>query len=202
MVKTTRQINRSKEHDMTENTIGRNEPCPCGSKKKYKRCCGVDAAPKLNAAKSAPLTAESVAKEAGMDPSQLDMAWMAQMGQMFQRLPRGQMQKLQSLVQRAMSGRDVAQEMEEFQHTLPLDLQQMLAQSPLMANQGKSSTPSVSPSEVQMTEAEARKIVEAAAAEGKITSEQAGELLKEGAHEKGGISKLWRGLTGKSTLRL
>jgi hypothetical protein len=24
---------------MTEN-IGRNEPCPCGSGKKYKKCCG------------------------------------------------------------------------------------------------------------------------------------------------------------------
>ncbi len=24
------------------NKIGRNEPCPCGSGKKYKRCCGAD----------------------------------------------------------------------------------------------------------------------------------------------------------------
>jgi preprotein translocase subunit SecA len=24
-------------------TIGRNDPCPCGSGKKYKRCCGKDA---------------------------------------------------------------------------------------------------------------------------------------------------------------
>jgi len=23
----------------TENTIGRNEPCPCGSGLKYKKCC-------------------------------------------------------------------------------------------------------------------------------------------------------------------
>ena len=23
--------------------VGRNDPCPCGSGKKYKKCCGVDA---------------------------------------------------------------------------------------------------------------------------------------------------------------
>lgn len=25
-----------------ENKIGRNDPCPCGSGKKYKKCCGKD----------------------------------------------------------------------------------------------------------------------------------------------------------------
>jgi len=30
--------------------VGRNSPCPCGSGKKYKRCCGVDAPPVLYAA--------------------------------------------------------------------------------------------------------------------------------------------------------
>ena len=25
---------------ITEENIGRNEPCPCGSGKKYKKCCG------------------------------------------------------------------------------------------------------------------------------------------------------------------
>lgn len=185
---------------MTEKSIGRNEPCPCGSGKKYKRCCGVDAAPVLTQTKAAPLTAENVAKEAGMDPSQMDMAWMAQMSQMFQRLPRGQMQKLQSLVQRAMSGRDVAQEMEEFQHSLPLDLQKMLADSPLKAKSGETgNTTSLPEKNSDMTEAEARKIVEAAAAEGKISSDQAQDLLKEGAREKGGLERLWRGLTGKSS---
>jgi SWIM/SEC-C metal-binding protein len=24
----------------TQNKVGRNEPCPCGSGKKYKKCCG------------------------------------------------------------------------------------------------------------------------------------------------------------------
>jgi len=30
--------------------VGRNSPCPCGSGKKYKRCCGVSAPPILCAA--------------------------------------------------------------------------------------------------------------------------------------------------------
>jgi preprotein translocase subunit SecA len=27
----------------TTRKVGRNDPCPCGSGKKYKQCCGVDA---------------------------------------------------------------------------------------------------------------------------------------------------------------
>lgn len=27
----------------TEPKVGRNDPCPCGSGKKYKKCCGKDA---------------------------------------------------------------------------------------------------------------------------------------------------------------
>ena len=30
----------NKEHIAVSNKIGRNEPCPCGSGKKYKKCCG------------------------------------------------------------------------------------------------------------------------------------------------------------------
>ena len=28
------------QHERTEPKIGRNDPCPCGSGKKYKKCCG------------------------------------------------------------------------------------------------------------------------------------------------------------------
>ena len=28
------------EPEHAENKVGRNEPCPCGSGKKYKKCCG------------------------------------------------------------------------------------------------------------------------------------------------------------------
>ena len=31
---------REDEHQHKKKKIGRNEPCPCGSGKKYKRCCG------------------------------------------------------------------------------------------------------------------------------------------------------------------
>ena len=32
--------NQSPSSVRTSNTPGRNDPCPCGSGKKYKRCCG------------------------------------------------------------------------------------------------------------------------------------------------------------------
>jgi len=30
----------NKDHMATSNKVGRNDPCPCGSGKKYKKCCG------------------------------------------------------------------------------------------------------------------------------------------------------------------
>lgn len=36
-----KEFNRSKQAK-NENKIGRNDPCPCGSGKKYKKCCGKD----------------------------------------------------------------------------------------------------------------------------------------------------------------
>lgn len=37
-VKIRKQYNE--DHRAVSNKIGRNEPCPCGSGKKYKKCCG------------------------------------------------------------------------------------------------------------------------------------------------------------------
>lgn len=34
---------RSSKTIVNENKVGRNDPCPCGSGKKYKKCCGVNA---------------------------------------------------------------------------------------------------------------------------------------------------------------
>jgi hypothetical protein len=31
---------RSSKQAVSEKTVGRNDPCPCGSGKKYKKCCG------------------------------------------------------------------------------------------------------------------------------------------------------------------
>ena len=30
----------NKENEVVEKKIARNDPCPCGSGKKYKQCCG------------------------------------------------------------------------------------------------------------------------------------------------------------------
>ena len=34
------RIARGKTPRLTSTKIGRNDPCPCGSGKKYKKCCG------------------------------------------------------------------------------------------------------------------------------------------------------------------
>ena len=36
------KIFRSENVFVAEKTVGRNDPCPCGSGKKYKKCCGKD----------------------------------------------------------------------------------------------------------------------------------------------------------------
>ena len=36
------QTHRTSKMFVSENTVGRNDPCPCGSGKKYKKCCGKD----------------------------------------------------------------------------------------------------------------------------------------------------------------
>ena len=109
----------------------------------------------------------------------MDPQMMMQVSQMLQRLPKGQIQKLQGLMQRAMSGKDVSRESAEFEKTLPVEFQQMLKgfQMPGMpAGEGApESTPSL---ENGMTPEEAKAIVAAAAAEGKISEEQAEDLLK------------------------
>ena len=110
--------------------IGRNEPCPCGSGKKYERCCGQSAAPKL----SEPAASSLDASAAGIDPSQLDPEMMVQLASAFQRMPKGQMQRLQYLIQQTMSGKDVSREMEQFQENLPVEFQSIFATIPTEKN--------------------------------------------------------------------
>lgn len=189
--------------------IGRNEPCPCGSKKKYKRCCGMNAAPKLSTPAQMPMAGAGGAP--AFDPSQMDPQMMMQMSQMLGRLPKGQLQKLQNLMQRAMSGKDVTREAKEFEQSLPVEFQSMLSnfQMPGMPGAGApdSAAPQVLPALPSssaasgMTEEEARKIVEAAAQEGKISTDQAQDLLSAnpaGDTEKSkGVSKFWKKISGK-----
>jgi len=189
-----------------EPDVGRNEPCPCGSGKKYKRCHGVAAAPKLGTPRAGMPSLAGMGGEggdatanplAGMDPQV-----MMQFAQQLQRLPKGQMQRLQGLMQKAMAGKDISREAEGFEKTLPLELQQMMhsmmSVAPAMAGMGGMGNdivvePSQNSLGGTMSADAAREIVAQAAAEGKISAEQAEELLKS-AEEPTGISKLWRGL--------
>jgi hypothetical protein len=175
--------------------IGRNEPCPCGSGKKYKRCCGADAAPKLSTPVANPAAMGLPGAAGGFDPSQFDPKMMQQFSQMLGRLPKGQIQKLQGLMQRAMAGKDVTREAKEFEQSLPLDMQSMLSglQMPGMPASVESTPVEASSDAPEMSEAEARAIVEAAAKEGKISDDQAQNLLKEPK----GVSKLWKKISGK-----
>ena len=190
--------------------LGRNEPCHCGSGKKFKRCHGVNAAPKLGAAKPMFDPSSMPAGMGGFDPSKLDSNMMTQFAQMMGRLPKGQLQKLQSIMQRAMKGEDVTREAQEFEKTMPVELQQLMVglagQMGAMGAQG-GVAPQTEAVSGEMSEEEARRIVEAAAKEGKISSEMASELLShEGSTETSTsevtskkLGRLWKGLTGKKS---
>jgi len=118
-----------------ERSLGRNEPCPCQSGKKYKRCCGVAAAPKLSVSnRQAPQIPgmpggfpsdlselSDPSALAGMNPE-----LMMQFTQALQRLPKSQIQRFQVLMQKAMSGKDVTQEAAAFEKTLPVEFQAMM----------------------------------------------------------------------------
>ena len=91
-------------------TIARSQPCPCGSGKKYKRCCGVSTMP------------------GGIDPGQIDPNVVQQFTQAFSRLPQGQRLKFQQVMQKAMAGQDVTREAEALHRSLPPEFQEMLHQ--------------------------------------------------------------------------
>lgn len=101
-------------------TVARNEPCPCGSGKKYKRCCGVDAAPKLGVPKQAVSENPDVQEFLSKVPQDT----MAQMQDALKRMPKAQLRKLQELMARAMRGEDVSKEMAILEKQLPKGLGQ------------------------------------------------------------------------------
>lgn len=182
---------------------GRNEPCPCGSGKKFKRCHGVGAAPKLSApAATAPGAAGPNPALGGFDPSQMDPAMMQQMSKSLQRLPKAQLTKLQSLMQRAMAGQDVSRESAQFEKMLPPEFSQMAMQ--MMMAQGMASGGAAPADEKPMNSDDAKQIVAKAVAEGKMSAEQAKELLGDedptailAKAEKKGISGFFKKMTGK-----
>jgi hypothetical protein len=114
----------------------------------------------------------------GMPPGMenMDPAMMMQLSQAFQRLPRAQMQRFQSLMQRAMAGKDVTREAEELERSLPPEFKSLM--SGLAAQAGTpEAQASPKPAEKDMTADDARRIVEEAVASGKLSREQADALL-------------------------
>ena len=159
--------------------VGRNDPCPCGSGKKFKRCHGENQAWQGNAkaAVASETTDGQEANAAGsapaFDPSQMDLNWLATFSGAIQRLPKGQLQRLQMLMQKAMAGKDVARELEEFQRTLPPSFQEMLKNSPQLDQQLDNAQSS-----------------EASAAA--LTDEQKQKLAEiQKNNDKAGLSRLW-----------
>ncbi len=175
--------------------VGRNAPCPCGSGKKYKKCHATEVESQWqgsSGASSAVSAAQndsdySVAESDGQganstpqfDPSKMDLNWLAQFSSAIQRLPKGQLQRLQSLMQKAMAGKDVARELEEFQRTLPVNIQELLKNSPAL--------------EQQLEDAQIKsKEGAAAAASTPLTDEQKQKLQEiQKSNQKAGLSRLW-----------
>ena len=158
--------------------VGRNDPCPCGSGKKLKKCHGENASWQGNA----PAVVETAATEgaadesanpmAGFDPSKMDLNWLATFSSAIQRLPKGQLIRLQGLMQKAMAGKDVARELEDFQKTLPPSFQEMLKNSPQLDAQLDQASNSATP--------------------GELSDEQKVKLQEiQKNNEKAGLSRLW-----------
>jgi len=140
--------------------VGRNDPCPCGSGKKLKKCHGENAATwQGNVQEQAPAEESSDADAANalpnFDPSKMDLDWLATFSAAIQRLPKGQMSRLQALMQKAMAGKNVTRELEEFQRTLPPSFQEMLKNSPqLDAQLDQASAADATPGELSTEQKE------------------------------------------------
>lgn len=103
---------------------GRNDPCPCGSQKKYKRCHGME----VRAATPAPHAGGEAADSTAGMPAGMNPKMMWEMAKVLRKVPKGQLAKLQSIMQQAMAGKDVSKQAQELQSSLPPDVQQMLIQ--------------------------------------------------------------------------
>ncbi len=113
----------------TSNNIGRNKPCPCGSGKKYKRCCGKGAAPQLGTSLNVQaLMQNEKLKEStgGFDPNNMDPALMMQFAQAMQSLPKKQLKKFRAIMNKTMQGQDVTAEAEALESSLPPALKNLL----------------------------------------------------------------------------
>lgn len=160
--------------------VGRNDPCPCGSGKKVKKCHGESTPWQGNTPAAAASTEGGTAGADAapqFDPSKMDLNWLANFSSAIQRLPKGQLTRLQALMQKAMSGKDVGRELEEFQRTLPVNIQELLKNSPeLNAQLDQASQASAAPSELPK----------------ELTADQKIKLQEiQKNNEKAGLSRLW-----------
>jgi len=165
--------------------VGRNEPCPCGSGKKFKKCHGENEPWQGNAKAEASAESGETSAEGGsentaasggspqFDPSKMDLNWLAQFSSAIQRLPKGQMQQLQALMQKAMAGKNVTRELEELQRKLPPSFQELLQSSPQL--------------DQQLEQAQ-----DSSGAPTPLTDEQKQKLQEiQKNNEKTGLSRLW-----------
>lgn len=114
--------------------VGKKDPCPCGSGKKFKRCHGAsteETAVSAGDDAAASVMGNGAQSAGGFDPSNFDMnsldpAWMMSFANALQRLPKGQVQKLQAIMQKAMSGKDVTREAEALERTLPAEFKSLI----------------------------------------------------------------------------
>jgi hypothetical protein len=153
--------------------VGRNDPCPCGSGKKFKRCHADDDSLQ-EASAPAPVTAPDGDSGAPQfDPSKMDLNWLAEFSSALQRLPKGQLQQLQAIMKKGMMGKDVSRELEDLQKRLPPSVQALLKKSPELESQLESASST-------------------AEGPGELTEEQKEKLQEiQKNNEKSGLSRLW-----------
>lgn len=154
--------------------VGRNDPCPCGSGKKFKKCHAESVEWKGNTPAPVPEAETAAPADAPQfDPTKMDLGWLAEFSAAIQRLPKGQLQQLQALMQKGMMGKDVTRELEDLQRRLPPSVQELLKKSPQLDQQLESAAKgSDRPQE--------------------LSSEQKEKLQEiQKNNEKAGLSRLW-----------
>lgn len=155
--------------------VGRNDACPCGSGKKFKRCHGENLPWQGNP--SSPNGEDSGnssdPQTPQFDPSKMDLTWLAQFSSAIQRLPKGQLQQLQAIMQKGMQGKDVTRELEDLQRRLPPSVQELLKKSPEIEKQLEAASEGDGGGEA-------------------LTDEQRSKLAEiQKNNEKSGLSRLW-----------
>ncbi len=109
----------------------------------------------------------------------MDLAWLAQFSSAIQRLPKGQLQQLQAIMQRGMQGKDVTRDLEELQRKLPPSVQELLKKSPEIEKQLEAAS-------------------DGAGDAAPLTDEQRSKLAEiQKNNEKSGLSRLWNRFRNK-----